>query len=174
MKTETHIAVSLAYGGAVAVASGQPGAVGLYLAALAGGEIIDLLDYPLYHLVLDRCHLHAAREVRRRQGLRAAYSSLMTAWKRREFVGMPLHNVYALFFYLAGAVTLAAAGAGKVLLVFAGAFLLHVLLDLAGDWRAVRGIPNWFWCAPRLRGSGLVFFSATTVCFVALSWFALS
>lgn len=174
MKAQTHVAASLLYGGTIAVASGQPAAAGLYLAAVAGGEILDLLDYPLYHLALDRRHLRAAAAVGRQRGLRAAYGSMMGAWERREFVGMPLHNVYALLVYLAGTAALALAGAGPMLFVFAGALMLHVLMDLTGDWKVGRGIPNWFWCAPRLRGLGALFFAATAVGFCASTWLALA
>ena len=79
MRTHEHALISLGYAAGVALLAGN----GLtdpwiYVSAVVGGEIIDFVDHPLYHLVYNRNepHVAEARKVFREQGLRAAISYL--------------------------------------------------------------------------------------------------
>ena len=79
MKTYEHALISLGYAAGVSFLS--VGVVGLadpalYLSALIGGEVIDLLHHPLYHLVYQRNNewVVKVRHVFRQQGFRAAIS----------------------------------------------------------------------------------------------------
>jgi hypothetical protein len=149
MKPHEHALISLSYATAISVASGQGlGRWEIYLAALIGGEIIDIIDHPLYHLVYNRNEPHVveAREKLQEEGLRSAIDYLNEVEEKREFKGLLLHNIYALSLLSAFSIIAAFFVPGPAyLFVGIGAFLLHMFADLWGDFKRLGHIDNWLW-----------------------------
>jgi len=152
MKTHEHVLISLGYAGSVAFLAGQ----GLtdpriYLAALIGGEILDFVDHPLYHLVYRRNEPHVVktRQLFFKEGLKAAITYLNEIEDRRVFKGLLLHNVYALTLAaLAGIVFGLFLPASIYWFVFWGTLLLHMLTDIYGDFVTLGHADNWLWVLP--------------------------
>ncbi len=152
MKTHEHALISLGYAAGVALLAGH-GLTDpvLYASALVGGEILDFIDHPLYHLVYNRdeAHVAEARKVFREKGLRAAVSYLNNTEDARLFKGLLLHNVYSLFVVCGIAVLASLFLSGSVYpLVALGTVLLHQLTDLYGDFRILGHVDNWLWVLP--------------------------
>lgn len=152
MKTHQHALVSLGYAGSVALLAGtgfdDPG---IYLVALIGGEILDFVDHPLYHLVYRRNEPHVvkARQLFFKKGLKAAITYLNEIENRRVFKGLLLHNVYALTLAaLAGIVFSLFLPASIYWFVFWSTLLLHMLTDICGDFLNLGHADNWLWVLP--------------------------
>lgn len=152
MKTHEHALISLAYAGGLALLAGQGFTdPGIYLASLAGGEILDFIDHPLYHLVYRRKKLQVvkARELLVQGKFKEAIRFLNQVEDERGFKGLLLHNTYAL-----ALVTLAGVGFSLFLqgsiywFIFWGAMLLHMLTDIYGDFIILGHIDNWLWVIP--------------------------
>ncbi len=152
MKTHEHAIISLGFGAGVSLMlhgslASDPM---VYLAALAGGEGIDLLDHTLYHLVYrrDEPHVIAARQIFLQKGMAAFWRYVLAVEDRREFKHLLLHNVFALA-VVCMASCLWLFGAGNLLaLVGIGATLLHMLTDIACDWLVLGHCENWLWVLP--------------------------
>jgi hypothetical protein len=99
MKPHQHALISIGYGVAVSlmVTGNLAGDPTLYLAALLGGESIDVLDHSLYHLVYRRNQpdVVEARKVLREKGVKAFAHTLKQVEDSRGFTGLLLHNIYA-------------------------------------------------------------------------------
>lgn len=152
MKTHEHALLSLAYGGGIALAAGNGVAdPWVYVSALVGGEIIDLVDHPLYHLVYNRNEPHVveARKLFMKRKWRQAASYLNEVEDSRGFRGLILHNVYSMTAVAALAIVLSVFPLwGPYPLIFVGAFLLHMLTDVFGDFRVLGHADNWLWVLP--------------------------
>lgn len=152
MKTHEHALITLGYAGSVAFLAGQ----GLtdpriYLVALIGGEILDFVDHPLYHIVYRRNEPHVvkARQLFFEEGLKAAVAYLNEIENRRVFKGLLLHNVYALTFAaLAGIAFSLFLPTSIYWFVFCGALLLHMFTDIYGDFVTLGHADNWLWVLP--------------------------
>ncbi|GEM_PF-4941570 len=149
MKTHEHALISLGYATGVAFLAGNGlNNPWLYIAAVAGGEIIDFVDHPLYHLVYNRNepHVAKAREIRKKQGLREAIKFLNEVEDDRKFKGLLLHNVYSLTIVaLLGLLLSLLLTAPIYLFAFLGAFLLHQITDVFGDFLILGHFDNWLW-----------------------------
>lgn len=149
MKPHEHAVVSLGYAASVSFISGNGlGDWQIYLAALIGGEIIDFIDHPLYHLVYNRNELHVkeARKILKEEGLKSAFLYLNEVEGDRKFTGLLLHNIYSLsilaIFCIFAAFFLSAP---MYFFVGIGAFFLHMIADLFGDYKILGHIDNWLW-----------------------------
>lgn len=153
MKTHEHAIISLGYAAIVSASTGQGlGSWEIYLAAVIGGEIIDFIDHPLYHLVYNRNEPHVveARKIFRKQGFKAAVSYLNDVEEKRKFKGLLLHNVYSLSFFALLAIVATLFLSGQTyFFVGLGAFLLHMFTDLWGDFKRLGHIDNWLWVFKR-------------------------
>ncbi len=153
MKTHEHALISLGYGACVSLLLGG-GLVGhpdVYLAAVLGGECIDFIDHPLYHLVYQRSeeHVAAAWQVLKEKGPAAWVHYLGRVEDGRQFKGLILHNIYALIALVMLIVVLFIAVPGEVCtLTFFTATLVHMLTDIQGDLRILGHINNWLWVLP--------------------------
>jgi hypothetical protein len=139
----------VAYAGGVSLLAGQ----GLtdpwiYIAAILGGEILDVIDHPLYHLLYQRNEPHVveARRLFFKKGIRATISYLNEVENKRMFKGLLLHNVFALtlamFLGIAFSLFLPAS---IYWFVFFGALLLHMLTDIFADFLILGHADNWLW-----------------------------
>lgn len=149
MKTHEHALISLGYAAGLSLISGQGlGGWEIYLAALVGGEIIDFVDHPMYHLVYNRNepHVKKARKIFQEEGLKSTVKYLNDVENNRKFKGLLLHNIYSLSI-LAFLSILAAffLPAPTYLFVGIGAFFLHMLTDLWGDYSILGHVDNWLW-----------------------------
>jgi hypothetical protein len=182
MKPHEHGLASLSYAGIAAGLSGQDITNWrIYLAAVVGGELIDLIDHSLYHLNPQkpgvrklRDHFHDAgshakaqilatrkAQAGRKPGLllqlTSTYSYLSAGAKAylreanrmenaRVFKGLFLHNVHALSFFTLLGIGLSLYGQlSQYVYVFLGAWLLHMLTDIAGDYYILGHVDNWLW-----------------------------
>jgi hypothetical protein len=149
MKTHEHALISVGYAATVSLLAGEGLAdPGLYLTALLGGEILDLVDHPLYHLIYRRSEPHVveARQILRSRGLRAALAYLDQVEQERLFKGLLLHNFYALtLVVLASGLAAVFLAAPVYFFVFLGALLLHMLTDIYGDFARCGHCDNWLW-----------------------------
>lgn len=152
MKTHEHALISLGYSGLVTLLAGH----GLtdykiYLASLIGGEILDFIDHPLYHLVYNRNepHVAKARYLFFNEGLRSAITYLNQVEDKREFKGLLLHNIYSLTVFALFGIGLSLFLPGPVYwFTFFGALLLHMLTDIYSDITTVGHMNNWLWVIP--------------------------
>ncbi|MEA3350502.1 MAG: hypothetical protein U9Q82_07775, partial [Chloroflexota bacterium] len=149
MKPHEHAIISLGYAAVISAFAGQGiGSWEIYLAAVIGGEMIDIIDHPLYHLVYNRneSHVVAARKKFRNEGLKATAQYLNQVEDARKFKGLLLHNVYALsFLSLFCILTSFFLPGSTYLFVGLGAFLLHMFTDIWGDFKRLGHIDNWLW-----------------------------
>lgn len=153
MKTHEHALISLAYAAGVAFLAGKgitdPG---IYVAALIGGEIIDLIDHPLYHLVYNRDepHVTQARKIFHEKGLGAAWKYLNEVEDDRQFKGLLLHNIFSLsFLSILGMLATFLFSASVYLFVGMGALYLHMFTDIYGDFKILGNADNWLWPIPK-------------------------
>jgi hypothetical protein len=156
MKTHEHALISVGYAAGIALISqgiSAPFGQGLtdpmiYVAALVGGEIIDFLDHPLYHLVYQRNepHVAQARKVFFEKGFKAAAAYLNNVEDDRKFKGLLLHNVYSLSIVAVLALLLSIfLNAPVYWFIGLGAFFLHMLTDVYGDFKVLGHADNWLW-----------------------------
>jgi hypothetical protein len=156
MKTHEHAIISLAYAAGIALISkGIAAPLGqgitdplLYVSAVVGGEIIDFLDHPLYHLVYQRNEPHVAqsRKILAEKGLKAAVAYLGRVEDDRQFKGLLLHNVYTLSLIALLSLFLSVFVSAPVYwFVGLGAFFLHMLTDVYGDFKILGHADNWLW-----------------------------
>jgi hypothetical protein len=152
MKLHHHAMISLGYGGGVALFAGHGFAdPRVYLAALIGGEIIDFVDHPLFHLVYRRSdpHVVRARRLFAAKGLREAIKYLIKMEDERAFRGLILHNVF--FLAITSGVAIVSSLFVPVsiyVFIFLGSFLLHMIADIVGDFRILGHANNWLWVMP--------------------------
>ena len=153
MKTHEHAFISLGYAASVAfLAGGALDDPWLYVAAVAGGEILDFVDHPLYHLVYNRSNPYVAkaRQEFKQHGWRAAVKYLNQVEDKRLFQGLWLHNVYALTLVaLMGILISLFLPGSHYIFVFWGAMFLHMLTDVYGDFKTLGHIDNWLWVLPK-------------------------
>jgi hypothetical protein len=153
MRSHEHALISLGYAGGLAWLAGRGlGDAWLYGAALLGGEILDVLDHPLYHLVYARneAHVAEARRVLAAHGVRAAWAYLNQVEAQRLFQGLVLHNVYALAVVAAACLIVGLwTPVGVYVPVGLGALLLHMLSDVIGDFAVLGHADNWLWVVRR-------------------------
>ena len=164
MKTHEHALISLGYAFGTALLTGK-GVLdpGIYLSAVVGGELIDLIDHPLFHFVYRRNDINAidVRRILREQGLKALIAHYNQIEDKRAIRGLLLHNVYSLAILAIVFLLMALFLPSPIyLFVGAGAFLLHMLTDTVGDFLVVGNIDNWLWVISedllqRLGGLGL-------------------
>lgn len=149
MKPHEHILISLGYAAGVAFLSAK----GLtdpwiYISAAVGGEIIDLVDHPLYQLVYQRNtpHVKEARQIFHAKGLKAAYQYLKVIEDTRQIKGLLLHNIYSLLAVaLLSVVVSLFLPASVYWLIALGALFLHMLCDIYGDFKILGHADNWLW-----------------------------
>jgi len=149
MKIHEHAIISLGYAAGVSLLAGEGfGNWGIYIAALIGGEIIDFIDHPLYHLVYNRNepHVKEARKIFKEEGLKSAIKYLNEVEDDRKFKGLLLHNVYSIsilaIFCIFATFLLPAP---IYFFVGVGAFFLHMVTDLFGDYKILGHVDNWLW-----------------------------
>ena len=149
MKTHEHIFISLGYAaGASLLATGTLGNWGVYIAALVGGELIDFIDHPLYHLVYRRKDAVVQQGFRelRQKGIKEYFNFLKQAEDNREFDSLMLHNILAIsLIALIGVFCALWLPSPIYSFVALGAFILHMLTDLYGDFRLNGHTNNWLW-----------------------------
>ncbi len=156
MKTHEHALISIGYAAGIALVSqgiSAPLGQGLtdpwiYVAALVGGEIIDFIDHPLYHLVYKRNdpRVIQARKIFSEKGFKAAAAYLNQVEDDREFKGLLLHNVYSLSIVAVLALLLSVfLNAPVYWFIGLGAFFLHMLTDVYGDFKILGHADNWLW-----------------------------
>lgn len=156
MKTHEHALISLGYAAGIALISkGISAPLGqgitdpwLYLSALVGGEIIDFLDHPLYHLVYQRNEPHVvqARKIFFEKGFKAAAAYLNNVEDDRQFKGLLLHNIYTLSIVALLSLVLSIFASAPVYwFIGLGAFFLHMLTDVYGDFKILGHVDNWLW-----------------------------
>src|SRR5437867_2128090 len=99
MRTHKHALISIGYAAGVTLFSGH-GILDpyIYLFAFVGGEIIDFIDHPLYHLFYRRKESHVvhARKLFFKEGLRQTLRYLNGVEEKRDFKGLALHNGFSL------------------------------------------------------------------------------
>jgi hypothetical protein len=166
-----HAAVSLVLAAAVGAATGRLDDPALYVAAVVGGEVIDVLDHTAYHLLYRRSHpdVAAGRGHLLAGRFRSALATYTDAENNRRFSGMALHNFLALS--VLGAVTLAATfvlGGPYWLWLGAATFLLHMLSDVYRDIGAVGHVGNWLWLVRKDRSQDEVVYAALLAVSIAL------
>lgn len=175
MRTHEHALVSVTYVFVNSLMFDLPvDNISLYVAAVLGGEILDIIDHPLHFFVYGRHQQHAveAKKIFREEFrksynnnrflmpfdlLRAIASAITKTAKYlneveddRKIKGLWLHNVLALFlvaivgFFVSLFVT-----ASPCFVVFWGALLLHMICDILGDLWSVGHIDNWLWVIPK-------------------------
>ena len=149
MKTHEHIIISAVYAVGVAAIAGQGfDDPGIYIASILGGEILDLIDHPLYHLVYRRNEENVveARKILAKDGLRATISYLIKMEDERKFVGLLLHNVISLSIAaLIGIIAVFFIRSPIYGFIFLGAILLHMICDMYGDFKILGNYDNWLW-----------------------------
>lgn len=156
MKTHEHALISMGYAAGIALISkgiSAPLGQGLtdpwiYVSALIGGEIIDFLDHPLYHLVYQRNEPHVvrSRKIFLEKGFKAAAAYLNQVEDDRQFKGLLLHNVYSLSVVALLALLLGIFLPAPVYwFIGLGAFFLHMLMDVYGDFKILGHADNWLW-----------------------------
>lgn len=185
MKPHEHLLISLGYAASVAFLAGR----GLtdpwvYVSAAIGGEIIDFVDHPLYQLVYQRdaTHVKEARQIFREKGLKAAFQYLKTIEDARQIKGLLLHNIYALIAMALLCLLLSVFISGSVYWFIAlGAFFLHMLTDIYGDFKILGHADNWLWVIslPVLKwfskiGRVLSWLVVVLGAFVLVAFFAIS
>jgi len=139
----------------------------IYVAALIGGELIDVIDHPLFHLVYQRQNRIAidTRHTLFNRGFKELIAHYSEIEDRREIKGLILHNVYALLLMAILCLIFALFLPGRIyFFVGTGAFLLHMICDTVGDYLILGHIDNWLWVIPQRvvdfcgrMGYGLVF-----------------
>lgn len=158
MRTHEHALISIGYAVGVSLLAGPAAASQgltdpwLYLSALIGGELIDIIDHPLYHFVYNRKNLTAVqvRKTLREKGLKGLIKYYNEVEDRREIKGLLLHNVYALALVALVCILAAFFFQGSIYaLIGAGAFLLHMILDTIGDYKILGHVDNWLWVLPK-------------------------
>lgn len=153
MKTHEHALISLGYGAIMAATAGN-GLLdpGIYVAALVGGELIDFIDHPLYQLVFarnDPVNVRA-RSIIKKEGLRSAIRYLKQQEDKRSFNQLRLHNILSLTLISFVAIIVSLFMPGPVYtFVLLGAFLLHMLTDIYGDYKLLGHFDNWLWVLNR-------------------------
>lgn len=159
MRTHEHIGVSVIFATSVTCAANHGiGDPWIYAASIAGGEAIDLVDHPLFHLVYRRNQPDAAqaRRLILKGCFREGWRVTTQAEAARRYVGLLLHNIAALC-----AISLAAVTAALFIdlppwvLIFIGGFLLHMLCDIFSDLWSVGHMDNWWWFVSRERFANL-------------------
>jgi len=158
LKTSTHALISIGYAAGVALLIG-PMKIGqgltdplIYVSAIIGGELIDIIDHPLYHLVYQKQNSVAinTRRVFQQEGLQGLIKHYKSIEDKREIKGLLLHNIYALFIFSLLCIVLALFLPGPIyLFVGAGAFLLHMISDTIGDYLILGHIDNWLCVLPQ-------------------------
>jgi hypothetical protein len=149
MKTHEHALISLGYAAGVAFFAGKGLAnPWIYVSAVVGGEIIDFIDHPLYHFIYQRNepHVKEARRIFREKGTKATSTYLNEVENGRQFKGLLLHNIY--FLTVVALITIILAlflHATVYWFVGLGAFFLHMLTDIYGDFRILGHADNWLW-----------------------------
>jgi len=153
MKTHEHALISLAYAAGISFLAGNGMTdPAIYIAALVGGEIIDLIDHPLYHLVYNRDepHVSQARKIFHEKGIGAAWKYLNEVEDDRQFKGLLLHNVFLLsLLAILGMLAAFVLSASVYLFVGIGALYLHMLTDIFGDFKILGNADNWLWPIPK-------------------------
>lgn len=175
MRTHEHALVSVNYVFVNSLMFDLPvDNISLYVAAVLGGEILDIIDHPLHFFVYGRHQQHAveAKKIFREEfrksynnnrflmpfDLFRAIASAITKTAKylnevednRKIKGLWLHNVLALLlvaivgFFVSLFVT-----ASPYFLVFWGSLLLHMICDVLGDLWSVGHIDNWLWVIPK-------------------------
>lgn len=152
MKPYQHILISLGYG-AVLAASARHNLLdpGIYISALIGGELIDVIDHPLNFLVFARNEnfVQEAWKRLRIEGFRAAVRYLEEEEDKRSFNRLRLHNVFSLTLIVLVAIFTSLFMRGTIYpFLMLGAFLLHMLTDIFGDFIVLGHYNNWLWVIP--------------------------
>jgi hypothetical protein len=149
MKTHEHALISLGYGAIMAAMAGN-GLLdpGIYVAALIGGELIDFIDHPLYQLLFARNDrtVAEARVHFKKEGFRAGIRYLLKKEDERSFNKLRLHNAFSLTLITYTTILASLFLPGPVYsFVLLGAFLLHMMSDIYGDFRLLGHFDNWLW-----------------------------
>jgi hypothetical protein len=149
MKTHEHALISLGYAAGVSFIAGNgffdPW---VYIISVIGGETIDFIDHPLYHLVYNRNepHVKEARKMLTKGKWREAINYLNEIEDKREFKGLLLHNVFSLTIIALLSLIFSLFFHGQVYpFIFLGSFLLHMLTDIFGDFQILGHCDNWLW-----------------------------
>ncbi len=124
---------------------------GIYIAALIGGELIDLIDHPLHQFVFERddSSVIEARSVYKKEGLRSAINYLLKREDEHAFNRLRLHNVFSLTMIAIAGILASLYLPGQVYsFVMLGAFILHMLADIFGDFKLLGHFDNWLWILP--------------------------
>lgn len=176
MKTHEHAIISLGYAAGVSLFAGNGFSDPLvYITAVTGGEVVDFIDHPLYHLVYNRNnpHVRQARYLFSKRKWKEAIAYLIEVEEKREFKGLILHNVYTLtiisVFSILGSLVLSGS---PYLYIFVGSLLLHMLTDIFGDFQVLGHFDNWLWVLSPgvLRRLGRI---GDKLVFVVILWFGL-
>lgn len=152
MKTHEHALLSLGYGAVLAASAGH-GLLdpAIYVSALIGGELIDFIDHPLYQLIFARNDpvVKEARSKYKQEGFNSAKEYLFQKEDERRFNKLRLHNVFSLTIIVLTAIFTSLYMPGTVYpFVMLGAFILHMLTDIYGDYKLLGHFDNWLWVLP--------------------------
>ncbi len=153
MKPHMHAVVSLGYGAAVSLIlhGSLLNTPDIYLAALFGGETIDIIDHTLYHLVYRRNEpvVVEARKILIEKGVAAFFRFVFRVEDLRGFSNLLLHNIYGLL------VTIILLACLSILMpwslfaiLFVSSTLLHMLTDLLWDIHIYGNVDHWLWVLP--------------------------
>ncbi len=154
MKPHMHAVVSLGYGAAVSLFlhGSLFNAPDIYLAALFGGEAIDIVDHTLYHLVYRRNEpvVVDARKILIEKGAAEFFKFVFKVEDLRGFECLLLHNIYA---FLIATILVACLCIllpwTEFPIVFASSTLVHMLTDMVWDLHLYGNIDHWLWVLPR-------------------------
>lgn len=148
MRFSTHTAISLGYAFAVSVVAGAGYKDWrLYLAALAGGHILDV-DHVLFLFVYRRKHPTArhTRTLLQERKISQAIQYMSEIEDRHAVQELALHNVYVqLGLVLCALLTILVGSVSPYALAFLGALILHTLSDQVGDFAVLGHADNWLW-----------------------------
>ena len=153
MKTHEHAAISLGYTALLALMANKSLTdPWLYLYGLIGGELIDFIDHPLYHLVYNRKNKYViqTRQILKEKGLKAALAYLKQIENKRKFKGLWLHNVGSLFIIACFALIISLFFDISIyFLIAVNTFFLHMLTDIYADFKLLGHFDNWLWVLPK-------------------------
>lgn len=149
MKTHEHALISIGFTAGISLLStGTIGDWSLYVAALVGGELIDFIDHPLYHLLYQR-NTPVVRQgfaELKKHGVKAYLQYLKKAEDNRDFNRLLLHNVISLSLVaLMGVLFGLWLPSTTVFFVAYAAFMLHMITDMLGDFQLKGNSDNWLW-----------------------------
>ncbi len=159
MKTHEHFLISIGYFGTILALSdsGLPQMdllLNSIFSVVIGGEIIDFIDHPLYHLVYGRneAPVKEIRDSLKSEGVRSALKKIKVFEQERKFNKLWLHNFIALSIIALTAFVIGLFFSCSVYFCIGiGAFLLHMLIDVFGDYKTTGNYRNWLWLLPEKK-----------------------